>query len=403
MTTGTWALETVVALQAAGLPVVVMAPTPWIPGPLALSPVLREWSRVPAQLQIRGVPVYYGRCPHYPQRWVNNVLYNRIPFLDTSFLWPWCKRTADRIMKTHPFEVVHANFLFPSGYLGLKLKQHYGTALVVHERSVQRLAMAREQASRCRLYRRILRQADVVITENSAMAAELRDMEPGIVDLRVFKQPGSHPELVESLRRERPPEFLGKRVILSVGALSERKGHEYLIRAVGEIKEQFPDLACRIIGEGSRRPQLAELVQRLGLGGIVELCGKRPHTEVLGEMSWCDIFALPSWGEAGGTVYGEAMQFGKPIIACADEGITDIVRDTEHGRLVPPRDVSSLAEALRWLLLDASRRERVGMQARKLAAAKLSYPQLAGSLIDLYGELLQPGPRHRVAARDGGI
>jgi len=235
------------------------------------------------------------------------------------------------------------------------------------------------------------------------MAAELRAMEPGIVDLRVFKQPGSHPELVESLRQERPPEFLGKRVILSVGALSERKGHEYLIRAVGEIRKEFPDLACRIIGEGSRRPQLTELVQRLGLGGIVELCGKRPHTEVLGDMSWCDIFALPSWGEAGGTVYGEAMQFGKPIIACADEGITDIVRDTEHGRLVPPRDVSSLAEALRWLLMDASRRERVGMQARELAAAKLSYPQIAGSLIDLYRELLQPGQHQRVAVGDGGI
>jgi glycosyltransferase involved in cell wall biosynthesis len=104
-------------------------------------------------------------------------------------------------------------------------------------------------------------------------------------------------------------------------------------------------------------------------------------------MSWCDIFALPSWGEAGGTVYGEAMQFGKPILACLGEGITDIVRDREHGCLVPPRDVSALVDALRWLLVDAARRERVGEQARQLAVDELGYPKLAQSLIDLYRRL----------------
>src|SRR5688572_32271214 len=47
MTTGTWALESVAAIGSAGLPVAVMAPTPWIPRALAANPVLRAWSRVP--------------------------------------------------------------------------------------------------------------------------------------------------------------------------------------------------------------------------------------------------------------------------------------------------------------------------------------------------------------------
>jgi len=387
MTTGTWALESAVALQAAGLPVAVMAPTPWIPGLIAPNASLRAWSRVPSQQIIRDVPVYYPRCPHYPQRWINNVLYNKVPVLDTALLWPWCRPAVERIRTRHPFDVVHANFLFPSGYLGLMIKKRFGTPLVVHERSVQRLAMAAAHPARRALYRRILRQADLVITENERMASDLREIEPAIARLRVFKQPGSHPESVAGLTRKRPAAFAGRLVILSVGALSERKGHEYLIRAVGKIKDEFPGLVCRIIGEGGKRAPLAELINRLGLEGIVELCGKRPHADVLGEMSWCDVFALPSWGEAGGTVYGEAMQFGKPIIACTDEGITDIVRDGQQGRLVPPRDADAVAEALRWLLSDTVRREQVGGRARALAEAELGYPKLAQALIGLYGEL----------------
>ncbi|MGH7571185.1 MAG: glycosyltransferase [Gemmatimonadota bacterium] len=401
MTTGTWALESAVALQEAGLPVVVLAPTPWIPRVIAPTGSLREWSRVPRQWQIRGVPVYYPRCPHYPSRGVNDIFYNRFPFLDTALLWPWIGRAAARVMQSHPFDVVHANFLFPSGYLGLKLKRRYGSPLVVHERSVQRLGMAREHARRGQAYRRILRASDVVITENQAMATSLREMEPAMGDLRVFKQPGMHPGAVASLERQRPPALVDRRVVLSVGALSKRKGHEYLVRAVAEIKAEFPDLVCRIIGEGPERPRLRELVDQLGLSGIVELVGRRPHAEVLGEMSWCDIFALPSWGEAGGTVYGEAMQFGKPIIACVGEGITEVVRDGVHGRLIPARDSSRLADALRSLLADASRREQMGAEARELAAAELSYPKLANRLIDLYGELVRHQSRHRRAA--GGV
>lgn len=291
-------------------------------------------------------------------------------------------------MAAHPFDVVHANFLFPSGYIGMKLKERYGVPLVVQERSVQRLAMARGNAARGRAYRQILRSSDIVITQNESMAAALREFEPAIADLRVIKQPGAHPDRVPALRRERPAEFAGRRVVLSVGTLSERKGHEYLVRAVAAIRPEMPDLVCRIIGEGPERPKLEAIIAQLGLAGTVELCGKRPHAEVLGEMSWCDVFALASWGEADGTVYGEAAQFGTPVIACAEEGIAEVVVDGEHGRLVPARDAAALAGALRWLLADRARRDQIGAAARRLAEEKLSYPKLADGLIELYGRLV---------------
>jgi glycosyltransferase involved in cell wall biosynthesis len=223
----------------------------------------------------------------------------------------------------------------------------------------------------------------------------MRELEPAIVKLQVFKQPGMHPSQVESRRRRRPEGYDGKLVLLSVGALSERKGHEYLIRAVAELRSEFPDLVCRIIGAGARREYLEALIKELELSGVVELLGKRPHADVLGEMSWCDVFVLASWGEAGGTVYGEAMQFGTPVVGCTGEGVAELVEDGEQGRLVPPRDVDRLAEAIRWLLSDDQRRERAGERARELAEAELSYPVIARSLADLYTTLVRSTPDSR--------
>ena len=387
MSSGTWALENTVALQAAGLPVVVMAPTPWIPRPLAVTSELRDWSRVPHFVELRGVPVYFPACPHYPRAWVNNHVYPRLPFLDSAFLCPWLRSTTDEIMRQHPFDVIHTNFLFPSGYIGMELKKRYDIPFVAHERSIQRMATANQHAGRKRLYRRILRNADLVVTENSQMAQELREMEPQAPEVKVIMQPGTHPELVEGQKRERPAEYADRPVIVSVGTLSVRKGHACLIEAVAELRHEFPNVLCRIIGDGPERQNLDNLVDKLELHDNVELRGKRLHEEVLGDMSWCDVFVLVSWDEASGTVYGEAMQFGKPAIACTNEGISEVLRDGKHGRLVPARDVSALVDALRWLLEDDARRKMLGEQARELANKKLSYSSVAKELIDIYGDM----------------
>ena len=391
---GTWALENTVALQTAGLPTVALAPTPWIPRPLAVTSELRDWSRVPRFVEMRGVPVYYPACPHYPRAWVNNSVYPRLPFLDSALVWPWCKTAVEKMMREHPFDVVHTNFLFPGGYLGMKIKEQFGTPYIVHERSIQRMAAARKHPGRGRLYRRILRNSDLVVTENSKMAAQLREMDPGVPEVKVIVQPGTHPEKVAEQVRERPVEYSDKLVVLSVGALSTRKGHSILIEAIAKLVPEFPSLICQIIGGGPERQNLEALIDRLGVGDHVELLGKQPHADVLGNMSWCDVFVLASWGEASGTVYGEAMQFGKPAIACADEGISEVLEDGKHGRLVPARDVPALIEALRWLLEDAQRRNMIGEQARQLANEKLSYSAVAHELIEIY-EALADAARRR--------
>lgn len=409
MTDGVWGLETVRELARQGLEVVVLAPTPWIPRWLAWTPGLSAWSKVPQRWAIDGIPVCYPRCPHYPHRWIARFLYQPLPWFEAGFLWPWCARTVAQIADRCPFQVVHANFVFPSGAIGLAIKRRYGMPLVVQERSMTRLMAARRQPLRRRLYARILRGADLVVTGNrrmahllSALRADGRPVQamrdasrsrrdsggPGTGTIRVVPSGCALNEAAPA-GAQRPRRYQGKAVVLSVGSLIERKGHAYLVRAIQALADEFPHLRCLIIGDGARFRPLARLVRRLGLDEHVELWGRRSHEEVLRTMAWCDVFALPSWDEPFGTVYAEAMACAKPVIACAGEGVGELLQDGAQGLLVNRQDVTSLVEALRRLLREPGLAAWMGLQGRRLAERELSYQAIARRLNAGYDALVR--------------
>jgi glycosyltransferase involved in cell wall biosynthesis len=83
-------------------------------------------------------------------------------------------------------------------------------------------------------------------------------------------------------------------------------------------------------------------------------------------MSWCDVFVLPSWDEAFGTVYSEAMTFGKPVIGCEGR-IGEVIRNGFHGFLVKKRDDFSLYAALKQILCDGKLAAEMGKEAKILS------------------------------------
>lgn len=404
-TTGVWALETIFAIQKRGVEVVVLSPTPWIPRWLAFTSTLREWSRVPTEFKIRDLPVFYPKCPHYPHHLVVKYLYNFIPFFESSLIWRWCKGTISQIIDRYPFQAIHSNFIFPSGFIGFEIKKRYGIPLVVHERSLSRLMMAKDHTLRRRIYAEVLRNSDVVLTPNQKMANLLKEIAGNGRELVVIRDAGSTAlnkdveriKIVRSVAdveysvdfmQQDPEGYQGKKIILSVGTLIERKGHEYLIRAINYIKDEFPDIKCIIIGGGVLLRNLEKLINDLKLNNIVELYGKRPHDEVLKIMSWCDVFVLPSWNEPFGSVYAEAMAFAKPVIACEGEGISEVVKDGVQGLLVKKRDTVSLVNALRKILKDENLACILGRNGRNLVENELNWSYLSKQLIDLYNRVI---------------
>jgi glycosyltransferase involved in cell wall biosynthesis len=104
-------------------------------------------------------------------------------------------------------------------------------------------------------------------------------------------------------------------------------------------------------------------------------------------MARCQVFALPSWDEAFGLVYTEAMARGTPVVAGRGEGPEDFIEDGVSGYLVPVRDAEALAAVLARILGDPEAAAAVG-RAGKAAAAALSWERNARLTHDVYGRVL---------------
>jgi phosphatidylinositol alpha-1,6-mannosyltransferase len=152
-------------------------------------------------------------------------------------------------------------------------------------------------------------------------------------------------------------------IILTVGrwSASERyKGADELIRAVAQLRPAFPGLNLVAVGGGDDLPRLRMLASEVGVADRVHFLDGLSREEVAACYARSDIFALPSTGEGFGMVFLEAMAFGKPVVAAASGGSTDLIQDGANGLLVPPHDVEQLAHALERLLKDESLRSRLG-------------------------------------------
>ncbi|MGH7900256.1 MAG: glycosyltransferase [Thermodesulfobacteriota bacterium] len=383
---GVWALETLIAIQKQGVEVIALSPTPWIPRWLAFASNLREWSGFPHEFKIRDLSIFYPKCLYYPHRFTR-YLYGFIPPFDRLSIYHWCKKTISRLIDCHPFQAIHSDFIFPSGFIGLEIKKRYGIPLVVHERGVHRLTLAISNALRRKLYAQVLKESDIVIAPSYKWANLVKKIVPNEREINVIRE-GVDIKTADSFVQQKPKMYEGKKIILSVGQLIERKGHEYLVRAINEIKNEFPDIKCIIIGSGICLRSLEDLINKLGLNNIVELYGQRPHDEVLKTMSWCDVFVLPSWDEPFGAVYSEAMAFAKPIIACSGEGISEVVQDGGQGLLVKRQNAESLAEALKKVSRDENLASSLGREGRMLVEKELNWNHIASQLIDLYKQII---------------
>jgi glycosyltransferase involved in cell wall biosynthesis len=174
-----------------------------------------------------------------------------------------------------------------------------------------------------------------------------------------------------------PPDFDTQResgLVVSVGSLIEKKGHDVLIAACARLRAEGVDLRCEIVGAGELRDDLQHQIERLGVAGSVRLVGPLPRDDVLRRIASASVFALaavPSKIGVDGVPVAliEAMAVATPPVSTALSGIPELVRDGETGLLVEPGDARALADALRRLLTDESLRARLGESARAYVRA----------------------------------
>lgn len=152
----------------------------------------------------------------------------------------------------------------------------------------------------------------------------------------------------------------------TAGRLTAVKGHKYLIAAAQKVLLRNPGMYFIFLGDGELSGELQAQAAASGVKDNARFLGWRQ--DVAAVMSAFDVFILPSLNEGMGKVLVEAMAMGKPIIASAVGGITDLVIHGENGMLVPCADAEAIARGIETLRRDPAMRKSMGAKGKAMAA-----------------------------------
>jgi len=174
-------------------------------------------------------------------------------------------------------------------------------------------------------------------------------------------------------------------IVGAVAALTQEKGHKYLIDAAAAVIREVPDARFVILGEGELRPALERQIKELHLDKHVVLPGFR--ADILSFIRSFDIFVMSSLFEGLGTSLLDAMAYSKPTVASDTGGIPEVVAHGETGLLVPPRDAKALASAISSLLKDPERRERMGRAGLERVKRLFTAEEMVDKTVEVYRNL----------------
>jgi len=181
------------------------------------------------------------------------------------------------------------------------------------------------------------------------------------------------------LARATPP------LILSVGILHPRKGHDVLLKALAQLRSR--DWQAMIVGARHDPAHAAELDRMhaaLGLDHQVQLAGRLPGEALARAYGEAAIFALATRYEGYGIVFDEAMAHGLPIVTCDTGAVPETVA-AGAGLLVPPDDPAAFASALDRLLAEADLRGQMAAISAQAGAALPGWKdtaRVAGAVLD---------------------
>lgn len=133
--------------------------------------------------------------------------------------------------------------------------------------------------------------------------------------------------------------------IVACGRLHKKKNFSDLIRCVPSLKERYPNVSLKILGEGAEKEHLQKLICDLGLKDNVELVGFVDNPEDYYQSA--DVFVQTSLWEGFGYVLAEAMACGTPVVAYDSKGaMREILDNGKYGTLTPVGDLDALASAI---------------------------------------------------------
>ena len=153
--------------------------------------------------------------------------------------------------------------------------------------------------------------------------------------------------------------------VVCVGSIYPRKRQADLIKAVAQLRNL--SIECRLVGQMVSLEEEAAGIARRSPRRF-SIMGQLPHAETMRLLDRADVLALPSSSECLPIAPLEAGQRGKAILLSDLPAHEGVWRHGVNCLMHPVGDVTLMAHSLRILASDAQLRQRLGAQARRVAA-----------------------------------
>ncbi|TDP74612.1 glycosyltransferase family 4 protein [Roseateles toxinivorans] len=330
----------------------VVAPVPWFPFKGKSFGEYGLFAATPSVEERHGVEVHHPRYLLPPRVGMNVAPYT---------LALGALATIRKLQREgFDFDLIDAHYYYPDGVAAGLLARWLEKPFVVTARGTD-LNLIPQHARPRQLILETAERASASIGVCQALMTALQGF-------------GAAPEKLHTLRngvdleRFQPEDQLSARqklglpspgrLLLSVGHLIERKGHDIAIEALASLPH---DISLLIVGGGPERSALEQQAASLGVATRVRFVGIVPQLQLKSWYSAADALVLCSSREGWANVLLESMACGTPVIASNIWGTPEVVAVPAAGVLMPERNAAGLVKA--WAQLEGDWPNRADTRA----------------------------------------
>ena len=288
----------------------------------------------------------------------------------------------EKYMKTQRVDIIHAHCCVWAGYAAMKLSEKTKVPYVITEHATL-FQLRKDEISKKNdvIIQQAFQKAARVICVSRAFAKLLEsyrtdiDVVGNVVNCDAFmpQKKGSNKQEIRFLTV----------CYMEEEAQLYKKGMDLLIEAWAQIIKRHTDVKLVIGGGGKAKAKVEQWVREQGVSEYVEFLGALDRKQVIKEMQACDCFVLPSRYETFGVVYIEAMACGKPVIAVANGGPDDFVKEF-NGILMEPNE-EELTKAIEKMIEHLEQKDYYKeKQIAEYVKGRFSYEAIAQALGEIY-------------------
>lgn len=298
-----------------------------------------------------------------------------------------------RTIDLSDFDVVHDLFSFPYCIIATRSAKKAHKPLVIGAQGTHGVRPLTYRPERL-LLKRCYQRADAIVvpsqyTKKRILEEAKENYAIDVIHNGVRFERFQKPVDTASVRNR----YARKKILLTVGGLWGRKGHDLVLRALPDVLKKHPDTMYAIIGDGNARTDLEALATDLGVRKAVDFVGRKSGDDLVAYFQACDIYVHTpkivdqNKFEGFGIVYLEASACGKPIVATDAGGIRDAVLDNETGLIVTDGDISAISQSITRLLDDESLVKKFGERG-KVYAKENDWGAIAKKFVEIYKKIV---------------